>query len=174
MKSIAERGMKMDEKDSKIDVLFLDSWELQKYQPNRYPFLLIDRVTEVLPGKYARGYKNVTNNEWYIPVHFECDPNMPGALQIETMAQMLTVAITTTEGMEGKTVHSYKHNATFHIPVRPGDRLDLDAKVITFNRGLCKGNVKGYIDGKLACELDTVVLIPEEFNKYKPKEKKDE
>jgi 3-hydroxyacyl-[acyl-carrier-protein] dehydratase len=158
----------MDEKNA----MSLDAWELQKYQPNRYPFLLIDRVTEVIPGKSAKGYKNMTNNEWYMPVHFEGCPNMPGALQIETMAQMLTVAITTTEGMAGKTVHSYKHSATFHIPVTPGDRLDLEATVLSFKRGLCKGNVKGYIDGELACELDTVVLIPEEFNKYKPKGEK--
>lgn len=151
--------------------LAFDGWELQRYQPNRYPFLLIDRVTEVVPGKYAKGYKNLTNNEWYMPIHFEGCPNMPGALQIETMAQMLTVAITTTEGMQGKTAHSYKHSATFHLPVTPGDCLVLEATVLSFKRGLCKGSVKGYIDGKLACELDTVLLIPEEFNKYKPKEK---
>ena len=57
------------------------------------------------------------------------------------------------------------------MPVTPGDRLDLEATVLSFKRGLCRGNVKGYIDGKLACELDTVLLIPDEFNKYKPKEK---
>lgn len=152
-------------------VLSLNAWELQRYQPNRYPFLLIDRVTKVMPGKYAKGYKNMTNNEWYMPVHFEGCPNMPGALQIETMAQMLTVALTTTEGMEGKEVHSYKHNATFYIPVTPGDRLDMEAVVLSFKRGLCKGNVKGYVDGQLACELDTVVFIPDELNKYKPKRK---
>ena len=58
-------GSSMTEK-----VFSLNEYELLKYQPNRYPFLLIDRVTEVLPGKYAKGYKNVTNNEWFIPVHF--------------------------------------------------------------------------------------------------------
>ena len=57
--------------DNKVLVPFsLDCEELKKYQPNRYPFLMIDRVTEVLPGKYAKGYKNLTNNEWYFPVHF--------------------------------------------------------------------------------------------------------
>jgi 3-hydroxyacyl-[acyl-carrier-protein] dehydratase len=48
----------------------LDSVELQKYQPNRYPFLMIDYVTEVISGVSAKGYKNLTNNEWYFPVHF--------------------------------------------------------------------------------------------------------
>lgn len=147
----------------------LDEVELMKYQPNRYPFLLIDRVTEVIPGKSAKGYKNMTNNEWYFPIHFEKNPNMPGCLQIEAMAQMLTVAITTTEGMAGKVVHSYKHNATFHREVKPGDRLDLESEIIHFKRGLCEGVVRGYIDGELACELETVVLIPDIFNQYKPR-----
>lgn len=147
----------------------LDAVELLKYQPNRYPFLLIDRVTEVLPGKYAVGFKNVTNNEWYIPAHFPGDPNMPGCLQIEAMAQMLTVAILTMEDMEGKIVHGYKHAGIFHREVRPGDRLEMRAEIDSYKRGLCKGHVKGYIDGELACELESTIIIPDIFNQYKPK-----
>ena len=143
------------------EVLSFDAVELLKYQPNRYPFLLLDRVTEVVPGKYAKGYKNLTNNEWWIPVHFPGDPNMPGCLQVEAMAQLLTVAILTTEGMEGKIVHGYKHAGTFHREVRPGDRLDMHAEIQSFRRGLCKGKVRGYVDGELACELESVIIIPE-------------
>ena len=73
----------------------LNSIELQEYQPNRYPFLMIDVVEWVVPGKSARGYKNLTMNEWYFPMHFPGHPNMPGALQLEALAQMLTVAVTT-------------------------------------------------------------------------------
>ena len=47
----------------------LNASELQEYQPNRYPFLMIDRVTDVEPGEFAKGYKLLTNNEWYFPVH---------------------------------------------------------------------------------------------------------
>ena len=147
----------------------LNETELLKYQPNRYPFLLIDRVTEVVPGRSAKGYKNLTNNEWWIPVHFPGDPNMPGCLQVEAMAQMLTVAILTTPGMEGKIVHGYKHAGTFHQEVRPGDRLDMEAEILSFRRGLCKGIVKGYIDGGLACELESVIIIPDVFNQFRPK-----
>ncbi len=159
------------EKDNKA--FSLNSDELLKYQPNRYPFLLIDRVTEVVPGKYAKGYKNVTNNEWYIPVHFPGDPNMPGCLQVEAMAQMLTVAILTTEGMAGKIVHGYKHAGTFHQEVRPGDRLDMDAQIFSFKRGLCKGKVQGFVDGVLACELESVIIIPDIFNQFRPKSRRD-
>ena len=73
----------------------LDEKELLLYQPNRPPFLMIDFVSEVLPGKYANGYKNLNEDEWYFPIHFPGNPNMPGALQLEALAQMLTVAITT-------------------------------------------------------------------------------
>ena len=72
----------------------LDCIELQKYQQNRYPYLMIDHVDEVVPGKYANGFKNLTMNEWFFPQHFPGEPNMPGALQLEAMAQMLTIAIT--------------------------------------------------------------------------------
>lgn len=156
----------MDEK-----ALSLNAVELMKYQPNRFPFLLIDRVTEVIPGKSAKGYKNLTNNEWWIPIHFPGNPNMPGCLQIEAMAQMLTVAILTTEGMEGKVVHGYRHAGTFHREVKPGDRLDIEAEIISFRRGLCSGRAKGYIEGELACELESTIIIPDVFNQYKPKRK---
>lgn len=147
----------------------LDAEELQKFQPNRYPFLMIDRVTEVLPGKHARGYKNLTNNEWYFPKHFPGNPNMPGCLQVEAMSQMLTVAITTVEGMEGKVAHGYKVNVTFHEEVHPGDRLDLAAEVFSFKRGLCKGHVKATVDGVLVAEMDNTILIPEIFNEFRPR-----
>ena len=84
----------------------LNSTELLDYQPNRYPFLMIDYVTEVVPGKIANGYKNFTNNEWFFPIHFPGHPNVPGALQLEAMAQMLTVAITTLPGNKGRVTHA--------------------------------------------------------------------
>lgn len=158
--------------EKEVKPFSLDALELQKFQPNRYPFLMIDRVTEVLPGKYAKGYKNLTNNEWYFPVHFPGNPNMPGCLQVEAMSQMLTVAITTCEGMEGKVAHGYKVNVTFHEEVCPGDKLELEAEVFSFKRGLCKGHVSAYVDGKLVSEMDNTILIPEIFNQYKPKSTK--
>ena len=72
--------------------------ELQEYQQNRYPFLMIDHVDEVIPGKSARGYKNLTLNEWFFPVHFPGAPIMPGVLQVESLSQMLIIAITTLPG----------------------------------------------------------------------------
>jgi 3-hydroxyacyl-[acyl-carrier-protein] dehydratase len=147
----------------------LDEVALQDYQPNRYPFLMIDRVTEVLPGKYAKGFKNLTLNEWYFPKHFPGAPNMPGALQLESMAQMLTVAITTLPEMKGKVTHASSHTVLFKREVKPGDRLDLIAEVVSWNRGVCIGKGQGLVDGEIACEAKMVIVIPDILDMYKPK-----
>ena len=94
---------------------------------------------------------------------------MPGCLQVEAMSQMLTVAITTCEGMEGKVAHGYKVNVTFHEEVHPGDRLDIFAEVHSFKRGLCIGRVTASVDGKLVAEMDNTILIPEIFYQFRPK-----
>ncbi len=147
----------------------LDSLELLKYQPNRYPFLMIDYVSEVIPGKSAKGYKNVTANEWYIPVHFPNDPNMPGALQLEALSQMLTVAVLTLPEMEGKIVHGLQHKVRFRREVKPGERLDIETEVISFKRGVIDGIGKGYVNGELAIEAEMLISIPDIFKSYLPK-----
>ena len=147
----------------------LDANELQRFQPNRYPFLMIDYVTEVEPGKYAKGYKNLTNNEWYFPVHFPNGPNMPGALQLEAMAQMLTVAITTQEGLEGKVTHALQHTVRFKMEIKPGMCLEIEAYVDSWRRGVCKGRAFGKVDDNVACEADMMITIPEILESFLPK-----
>tara|TARA_Y100001968_G_C19333826_1_gene705719 strand:- start:573 stop:1034 length:462 start_codon:yes stop_codon:yes gene_type:complete len=147
----------------------LNAIELQRYQPNRYPFLMIDRVTSVLPGKYAVGYKNLTNNEWFFPKHFVGNPNMPGALQLESMAQMLTVAITTLEGMEGKITHALEHKVKFMREVLPGDRLDIRADLKSWKRGIAKGAAKCMVDDQVVSSAEMMITIPEIFTQYLPK-----
>lgn len=147
----------------------LNSEELQEYQPNRYPFLMIDYVTEVEPGKFAKGYKNLTNNEWYFPVHFPGGPNMPGALQLEAMAQMLTVAVTTQEGLKGKVTHALEHTVRFKKEVLPGEQLFIDAEIMSWRRGICKGQAKGYTNGEVACEANMLITIPDILEQFLPK-----
>tara|TARA_B110000967_G_C18722590_1_gene478424 strand:+ start:36 stop:509 length:474 start_codon:yes stop_codon:yes gene_type:complete len=147
----------------------LNSVELQEYQPNRYPFLMIDYVDEVLPGKYANGYKNMTLNEWFFPVHFPGGPNMPGALQLEALAQMLTVAITTLPGLKGKVTHALSHTVRFKKEVLPGEKFEIKTEVISWKRGICKGKGFAYTNGELACEADMLITIPEILEEYLPK-----
>ena len=147
----------------------LNAQELQEFQPNRYPFLMIDRVSEVEPGEFAKGYKHLTNNEWYFPVHFPGGPNMPGTLQLEAMAQMLTVAITTQEGLKGSVTHALEHTVRFRKEVVPGDTLSIEAFVDSWRRGICKGHAFGYTDGEVACEAKMLITIPDILNRYTPK-----
>lgn len=155
--------LKMDESFS------LNSQELQSYQPNRYPFLMIDRVTDVMPGKYAKGYKNLTNNEWYFPKHFEGHPNMPGALQLEAMAQMLTVSITTIDGLKGKITHALEHNVRFKKEVLPGDRLDIETELISWKRGIAIGQGICLVEGEEVSSAKMTITIPEILEKYIPR-----
>lgn len=149
----------------------LNCVELQEYQPNRYPFLMIDHVDQVIPGKMARGFKNLTMNEWYFPVHFPGGPNMPGALQLEAMAQMLTVAITTLPGLKGKVTHALSHTVRFKKEIVPGHQLVIETEVISWKRGIAKGKGVGKVNGEVACEADMLITIPEILEQYLPTKK---
>jgi len=147
----------------------LNSLELLEYQPNRYPFLMIDSVDEVVPGKFANGFKNFTNNEWFFPIHFPGHPNVPGALQLEALAQMLTIAITTLPGNKGKVTHALSHSVRFKREILPGEKLIIETKVLKWKRGICEGVGKGIVKGEVACEAQMVITIPEILEQYIPK-----
>lgn len=151
-----------------MDGFSLNSVELLEYQPNRYPFLMIDHVDEVIPGSSAKGFKNLTMNEWYFPNHFPGAPNMPGALQLEALAQMLTIAITTIEGNKGKVVHGLKHTVRFKKEALPGTKLILETHLDSWSRGIGKGRGLAITDGEIICEAEMVLSVPEILNKYLP------
>ena len=71
----------------------LDKEKILEYQKNRPPYLMIDFVNEVIPGKTSNGFKKLNDDEWFFKVHWENDPNMPGMLQIESLVQMCSMAI---------------------------------------------------------------------------------
>jgi 3-hydroxyacyl-[acyl-carrier-protein] dehydratase len=151
-----------------MKTISLDHDELKRFQPNRYPFLMLDRVTECIPGKYAIGFKNFTNNEWYFPVHFPGHSNVPGVLQLEALAQMLTIAITTLPDLEGKVTHAIGHEVRFRREVFPGDRMNIEARVVSFRRGLCSGEAFAWVDERLVCQAKMTITIPEIMESFLP------
>ena len=155
-------------KNNDKKVLSFGANELQKYEPNRYPFLYIDRVTECVPGEYAKGYKNLTNNEWFFPYHYEGHSFMPAAIQTEALSQMVTIAFTTLPGIESVDVKGSRWSAKFHREIYPGDRLDIEAYVKSYTRGVGKGYAKGYVDNELACEVEVTLVIPCVFDQFRP------
>ncbi len=116
--------------------------QILEYQKNRSPYLMIDHVNEVIPGVKSKGYKKLKIDEWFFKVHWENDPNMPGMLQLESLVQMCSMAIFTIDGNKGKTVYlANLDKAKFKKKIVPGDKLDLDTKILSFKRGIanCSG-----------------------------------
>jgi len=130
---------------------------------------MIDHVELVVPGKLAQGFKNLSLNEWFFPIHFPGHPNMPGALQLEALAQMLTVAVTTQPGLEGKVTHALSHTVRFRKEVVPGDRFEIETEVISWSRGICKGRGIGRTNGDIACEADMLITVPDILEQYLPR-----
>ncbi len=130
--------------------------------PHRYPFLMIDRVEEVLTGKSAVGIKNVTINEPFFQGHFPSEPVMPGVLIIEAMAQTAAVLVVHTLGaaFEGKLVYFMSvDSARFRKPVVPGDQLRIHV-VKDRHRGMVwKFNAEAKVDGVLVAEATYAAMI---------------
>ena len=152
--------------------LSLDKKGIYEYQQNREPYLLIDYATEIYPGKSAKGYKDLTKEEWFFKVHWPKDPNMPGMLQIEALVQMCALSILTLPGNKGKTLYlTSAHNLKFIKKIIPNNRLYIETKIKSFKRGLAICEGVGLLDNNvIACKADFNLILPEEIKKYNLKE----
>lgn len=131
----------------------LSNKEIQNIIPHRYPFLLVDRILEVEPGKKAVGIKNVTANEPFFQGHFPGNPIMPGVLIVEALAQTACVAGLTLEENKGKLgVFTGIESMKFRKQVTPGDTLKLEAEFLVFKLGMGKVKVRATVDDQVAAE----------------------
>ena len=146
----------------------LDAYAIQKYQQNRYPLLLVDEILEEDPGKFAKGYKNFTYNEWFFPAHFEDEPNVPGFVQIEALTQVFLMTFLTIPEYKGKKTGFIEVKSRFRKKIVPGNRLDVESELYSFKRGLAKGISKGYVNGELACQAELQIAIPDVMLQYRP------
>ncbi|MDD3236557.1 MAG: 3-hydroxyacyl-ACP dehydratase FabZ [Candidatus Gastranaerophilales bacterium] len=137
------------------ETLQFDILQLMEMLPHRYPFLLVDRITECVPGKYCKGYKNLTFNELFFQGHFPNNPIMPGVLQLEAMAQLgAGILMPLPEYANKLVLYAGVDSARFKRVVRPGDRLDMETELIKVKGPIVKAHAKAFVDGKLACEAD--------------------
>ena len=131
----------------------MDINEIRQYLPHRYPFLLVDRVTELVEGDRIVAYKNVTVNEPFFNGHFPDHPVMPGVLIIEAMAQAAGILGFKSMGKTHQDGSIYyfvgSDKLRFKRPVVPGDRLQLEASILSEKRGIWKFEVKATVDGAL-------------------------
>lgn len=129
--------------------------EIQKIIPHRYPFLLVDKIIQMEPGKSAVGIKNVTINEPFFQGHFPHMPLMPGVLMVEALAQVAGIACSGIEGYEGKLgVFTGIEQCKFRRQVVPGDVLRLEVEITSFRRGIVKAEGKAYVGETLACSAN--------------------
>ncbi len=130
----------------------MDVKEIREYLPHRYPFLLVDRVVELVPGESIVAYKNVSVNEPFFNGHFPDYPVMPGVLIVEAMAQAAGLLGFKTMGKKPQDGSIYyfvgADDLRFKRPVVPGDQLRLEAKVLSERRGIWKFEVRSSVDGE--------------------------
>ncbi|MGL5330604.1 MAG: 3-hydroxyacyl-ACP dehydratase FabZ [Peptostreptococcaceae bacterium] len=134
--------------------------EIKEILPHRYPFLMIDRVEEVVDGKSAKGYKNVTINENFFNGHFPEYPVMPGVLILEALAQMGAICILSRDEFKGKIGFLVgADKVRWKKQVMPGDKLDLEIEIVRLKGSIGVGKGKATVDGKLVCEGEIMFAI---------------
>ena len=130
---------------------------------------MIDYVEEVVPGKFANGYKDL-KEDWFFKVHWPKDPNMPGMLQIEALVQMAALTILTMPDNKGKVVYLVSaDNLKFKKKIIPGDRLKIETKLISWKRGMGNCTGKGTVNGEVACSADFNLILPDKVKNYSVK-----
>ncbi len=135
--------------------------EIQKILPHRFPFLLIDRITELKPKSKAVGLKNVTINEPFFQGHFPDYPIMPGVLVIEAMAQVSGI-LAFQSGAEGNSVYFMSiEKAKFRKPVVPGDQLIFEVNVVQQRNNVWKFSGQAFVDKKLVAEAEFTAMVTE-------------
>jgi 3-hydroxyacyl-[acyl-carrier-protein] dehydratase len=152
----------MEASSSEGRVPDLDILRIREMIPHRYPFLMIDKVVDIVPNQSAVGIKNVSINEPYFAGHFPQRPVMPGVLIIEAMAQTAAVLVVQTLGREseGKLVYFMSvENARFRRPVLPGDTLHVQVKKQRNRGSVWKFDGEALVEGRLVAEATYTAML---------------
>ncbi|MBM9603220.1 3-hydroxyacyl-ACP dehydratase FabZ [Desulfopila inferna] len=135
----------------------MDILAILRMLPHRYPFVMVDRITQIVPGEKISGIKNVTINEPFFQGHFPEHPVMPGVMILEGMAQVGGVLgyHTLPEMMGNKLLYfAGIDNARFRKPVMPGDQLVFDLNLLKIKRGIMVMEGTAHVDGRLVAEAE--------------------
>lgn len=159
VKRLKKMGGLVDDDDTETKTS-LDIDEIKKILPHRYPFLLIDRITKIEGNKKIVGIKNVTANESFFQGHFPDYPIMPGVLIVEAMAQVGGILLLRKKENRGKTPFFAKmDNVKLRRPVRPGDQLVIEVKVIKAKSRVGRIMAKASVNREIVCEAELTSII---------------
>jgi 3-hydroxyacyl-[acyl-carrier-protein] dehydratase len=148
--------------DRRSEVVTLDIHQILSVLPHRFPFVMVDRVTEVVSGKYIRGHKCVTYNEPFFQGHFPKRPIVPGVLVLESLAQISGILAYVSEPFDPTGNLMYVlgiDKAKFRRTIVPGDRMDLYAEVLHHRSNVWKFSGEVCIDGTLCAEGELLASV---------------
>jgi 3-hydroxyacyl-[acyl-carrier-protein] dehydratase len=138
----------------------IDIKEIQQLLPHRYPFLMVDRITELEPGEKAVGIKNATVNEEFFQGHFPGNPIMPGVLMVEAMAQVAGILAFKSGASKGQSVYFMSiEKVKFRKPVIPGDQLRIEVKVLQQRGNVWKFSGHAFVEDKIASEAEFTAMV---------------
>ena len=154
------------ESDVTSETRVIEIGEIMDMIPHRYPFLLIDKVTDIVPGESAIGIKNVTMNEPFFQGHFPGHPIMPGVLIIEAMAQTSAILVIETTGNRAGNVVYFMtvDQARFRKPITPGDQVELHVTKQRNRGNVWKFSGEARVDGKLMAQAVYSAMIVNQNN----------
>ncbi len=143
----------------------MDIHEVRRYLPHRYPFMLVDRVLDYVPGEYLLAVKNITYNEPQFTGHFPERPIMPGVLLVEAMAQAAGILAQVSTGVRVDDRHLYYlvgvDNARFKRPVEPGDQVILRAELQRNIRGIWKFHCEARVADQVVASAEIMSALKE-------------
>ena len=137
--------------------------QIAQYLEISPPFLMIDYVKEIIPGKSAHGIKKLTEDDWFFKCHMQRELAMPGTLQIEAMLQTLVLTIYTMEGHKDKFSYISHINTKLFSKISPGNQFVIHADLLSYKRGIAKGVAVGKINDSTVCQGEFTFFSPHEM-----------
>lgn len=138
----------------------LSKEDIKKIIPHREPFLFIDEIVEIFPGKSVKAIKYVKGDEFYFKGHFPENPIMPGVIIIETMAQAGAVSLLMLEQYKGKLVlFAGIDNAKFKKIVRPNDVLEMEVEIISLKMNVGRAKAVAKVNNELVCSAELLFYV---------------